>query len=198
MAACLKNLMTWGHFFEPIQLIAGVGHVVFDMSSLRCSCMKVFLAVSLGRWRFSVCSFWKSWEVLASRRWMGLWRSWTGCGRRWFVCYKVMCSHCSRFCCANVPCSFSLQNQDLVDQYLSVILGLEPNQSYAAMLGLLVQFCTAQKEMDIIKQYKVNLFYCLFFVCVWCHWSWRRGWTDVSKRLVLCIYSWFRYLSIQS
>ncbi|XP_030316225.1 eIF-2-alpha kinase activator GCN1 isoform X2 [Calypte anna] len=49
------------------------------------------------------------------------------------------------------------ENQDLVDQYLSVILGLEPNQSYAAMLGLLVQFCTAQKEMDIVKGYKSAL-----------------------------------------
>ncbi|NXE34968.1 GCN1 kinase, partial [Ptilorrhoa leucosticta] len=49
------------------------------------------------------------------------------------------------------------ENQDLVDQYLSVILGLEPNQSYAAMLGLVVQFCTAQKEMDIIKRYRSAL-----------------------------------------
>ncbi|KAI1232962.1 hypothetical protein IHE44_0006149 [Lamprotornis superbus] len=49
------------------------------------------------------------------------------------------------------------ENQDLVDQYLSVILGLEPNQNYAAMLGLVVQFCTAQKEMDIIKRYKSAL-----------------------------------------
>uniref|UniRef100_A0A8C3UHX5 GCN1 activator of EIF2AK4 n=1 Tax=Catharus ustulatus TaxID=91951 RepID=A0A8C3UHX5_CATUS len=49
------------------------------------------------------------------------------------------------------------ENQELVDQYLSVILGLEPNQSYAAMLGFVVQFCTAQKEMDIIKRYKSAL-----------------------------------------
>uniref|UniRef100_A0A8U7NU10 GCN1 activator of EIF2AK4 n=1 Tax=Corvus moneduloides TaxID=1196302 RepID=A0A8U7NU10_CORMO len=49
------------------------------------------------------------------------------------------------------------ENQDLVDQYLYVILGLEPNQNYAAMLGLVVQFCTAQKEMDIIKRYKSAL-----------------------------------------
>lgn len=56
-----------------------------------------------------------------------------------------------------MSCSFSPQHQDLVDQYLSVILGLEPNQSYAAMLGLVVRFCTAQKEIDIIKRYKVNL-----------------------------------------
>lgn len=73
----------------------------------------------------------------------------------------VFCS-CSGFCGVNVPCSFPLKNQDLVDQYLSVILGLEPNQSYAAMLGLVVQFCTAQKEMDIIKRYKVNLLYSFF------------------------------------
>lgn len=66
------------------------------------------------------------------------------------------------FCGVNVPSFFSLKNQDLVDQYLSVILGLEPNQCYAAMLGLVVQFCTAQKEMDIIKQYKVNLLYIFF------------------------------------
>lgn len=50
-----------------------------------------------------------------------------------------------------------------MDQYLSVILGLEPNQSYAAMLGLVVQFCTAQKEIDIIKRHKVNLPCCFFF-----------------------------------
>uniref|UniRef100_A0A8C3LHC7 GCN1 activator of EIF2AK4 n=1 Tax=Chrysolophus pictus TaxID=9089 RepID=A0A8C3LHC7_CHRPC len=49
------------------------------------------------------------------------------------------------------------ENQDLVDQYLSVILGLEPNQSYAAMLGLVVQFCTAQKETDTIKRHKSAL-----------------------------------------
>lgn len=58
----------------------------------------------------------------------------------------------------------SLQNQGLVDQYLSVIFGLEPNQSYAAMLGLAVQFCTAHKETDIIKRYKVNLLYCFWRV----------------------------------
>uniref|UniRef100_A0A8C4JSD7 GCN1 activator of EIF2AK4 n=1 Tax=Dromaius novaehollandiae TaxID=8790 RepID=A0A8C4JSD7_DRONO len=49
------------------------------------------------------------------------------------------------------------ENQDLVDQYLSVILDLEPNQSYAAMLGLVVQFCTAQKEIDVIKRHKSAL-----------------------------------------
>uniref|UniRef100_A0A8B9G4V9 GCN1 activator of EIF2AK4 n=1 Tax=Amazona collaria TaxID=241587 RepID=A0A8B9G4V9_9PSIT len=49
------------------------------------------------------------------------------------------------------------ENQDLVDQYLSVIFGLDPNQSYAAMLGLAVQFCTAHKETDTIKRYKSAL-----------------------------------------
>ncbi|KAJ6659087.1 hypothetical protein lerEdw1_019390 [Lerista edwardsae] len=39
------------------------------------------------------------------------------------------------------------ENPGLADQYLSVILGLEANQGYAAMLGLLVQFCTSQKEL---------------------------------------------------
>uniref|UniRef100_A0A8B9G653 GCN1 activator of EIF2AK4 n=1 Tax=Amazona collaria TaxID=241587 RepID=A0A8B9G653_9PSIT len=56
------------------------------------------------------------------------------------------------------------ENQDLVDQYLSVIFGLDPNQSYAAMLGLAVQFCTAHKETDTIKRYKVNLLCCLLEV----------------------------------
>ncbi|XP_061459241.1 stalled ribosome sensor GCN1 [Rhineura floridana] len=46
------------------------------------------------------------------------------------------------------------ENPELVDQYLSVILGLEANQGYAAMLGLLVQFCTTQKELDVINRYK--------------------------------------------
>ncbi|XP_063000268.1 stalled ribosome sensor GCN1 isoform X1 [Elgaria multicarinata webbii] len=49
------------------------------------------------------------------------------------------------------------ENPGLVDQYLSVILGLEANQGYAAMLGLLVQFCTSQKELSIINRYKSAL-----------------------------------------
>ncbi|EMP24440.1 Translational activator GCN1 [Chelonia mydas] len=48
-------------------------------------------------------------------------------------------------------------NPGLVDQYLSVILSLEPNQSYAAMLGFLVQFCTSQKEMDVVNRHKSAL-----------------------------------------
>lgn len=153
------------------------------MSSLRSRCMKVLLAISLGRWRCSVCSFWKSWEVLVSRQWMAPWRNWTGSGKRWCIPCMTICNSCSRFCCVNVPCSFSLQNQDLVDQYLSVILGLEPNQSYAAMLGLVVQFCTAQKEIDIVKRYKVNLLYCFFggISSITSHHV-EGGWRDVSVR----------------
>ncbi|XP_015280782.1 PREDICTED: translational activator GCN1 [Gekko japonicus] len=49
------------------------------------------------------------------------------------------------------------ENPGLVDKYLSVILGLEANQGYAAMLGLLVQFCTSQKELGIINRYKSSL-----------------------------------------
>lgn len=74
-----------------------------------------------------------------------------------FTLCAIFYSFSVLFCGVNMPCCFSLKNRELVDQYLSVILGLEPNQSYAAMLGLVVQFCTAQKEMDIIKRYKVNL-----------------------------------------
>ncbi|XP_077016110.1 stalled ribosome sensor GCN1 [Tamandua tetradactyla] len=45
----------------------------------------------------------------------------------------------------------------LVEQYLSAILSLEPNQNYAGMLGLLVQFCTSHKEMDLVSQHKSAL-----------------------------------------
>ncbi|XP_053784029.1 stalled ribosome sensor GCN1 [Desmodus rotundus] len=46
------------------------------------------------------------------------------------------------------------ENPGLVEQYLSAILSLEPNQNYAGMLGLLVQFCTSHKETDVVNQYK--------------------------------------------
>jgi hypothetical protein len=44
-----------------------------------------------------------------------------------------------------------------VEQYFSAILSLEPSQNYAAMLGLLVQFCTNHKEMDAVSQHKVSV-----------------------------------------
>ncbi|XP_077163690.1 stalled ribosome sensor GCN1 isoform X1 [Paroedura picta] len=49
------------------------------------------------------------------------------------------------------------ENPGLADKYLSVILGLEANQGYAAMLGLLVKFCTSQKDLGIIDRYKSSL-----------------------------------------
>ncbi|XP_047618728.1 eIF-2-alpha kinase activator GCN1 isoform X2 [Phacochoerus africanus] len=49
------------------------------------------------------------------------------------------------------------ENPGLVEQYLSAILSLEPNQNYAGMLGLLVQFCTSHKEMDVVNRRKTAL-----------------------------------------
>nr|XP_017516713.2 eIF-2-alpha kinase activator GCN1 isoform X1 [Manis javanica] len=49
------------------------------------------------------------------------------------------------------------ENPGLVEQYLSAILSLEPNQNYAAMLGLLVQFCTSHKETDVVNRHKSAL-----------------------------------------
>lgn len=43
-----------------------------------------------------------------------------------------------------------------MEQYLSAILSLEPNQNYAGMLGLLVQFCTNHKELDVVNQHKAS------------------------------------------
>lgn len=55
------------------------------------------------------------------------------------------------------PLSASLQSPGLVEQYFSAILSLEPNQNYAGMLGLLVQFCTSHKEMDVVTQHKASV-----------------------------------------
>lgn len=60
-----------------------------------------------------------------------------------------------------LPCDtpalhFPLQNPGLVEQYLAAILSLEPNQNYAGMLGLLVQFCTSHKEMDVVTRHKAG------------------------------------------
>lgn len=48
------------------------------------------------------------------------------------------------------------QNPGLLEQYFSAILSLEPNQNYAGMLGLLVQFCTTHKEMGVVNQHKAS------------------------------------------
>lgn len=50
-----------------------------------------------------------------------------------------------------------LQNPGLVEQYFLAILSLEPNQNYAGMLGLLVQFCTNHKETDVVSQHKASV-----------------------------------------
>lgn len=52
--------------------------------------------------------------------------------------------------------TFPPQNPSLVEQYLAAILSLEPNQNYAGMLGLLVQFCTSHKEMGVVNQHKAS------------------------------------------
>ncbi|XP_072911784.1 stalled ribosome sensor GCN1 [Hemitrygon akajei] len=49
------------------------------------------------------------------------------------------------------------ENPELVQQYLTTILGLEPNPLYLAMLGLLVQYCTDQKDIATINKYKSNI-----------------------------------------
>lgn len=49
------------------------------------------------------------------------------------------------------------ENPGLVEQYFSAILSLEPNQNYAGMLGLLVQFCTNHKDMDVVNQHKASV-----------------------------------------
>ncbi|XP_023576671.1 eIF-2-alpha kinase activator GCN1 isoform X2 [Octodon degus] len=49
------------------------------------------------------------------------------------------------------------ENPGLVEQYLSAILSLEPNQNYAGMLGLLVHFCTSHKEIDVVSRHKSAL-----------------------------------------
>uniref|UniRef100_A0A8C2VN10 GCN1 activator of EIF2AK4 n=1 Tax=Chinchilla lanigera TaxID=34839 RepID=A0A8C2VN10_CHILA len=49
------------------------------------------------------------------------------------------------------------ENPGLVEQYLSAILSLEPNQNYAGMLGLLVHFCTSHKEADVVNRHKSAL-----------------------------------------
>ncbi|XP_030743287.1 eIF-2-alpha kinase activator GCN1 [Echinops telfairi] len=49
------------------------------------------------------------------------------------------------------------ENAGLVEQYVVAILSLEPSQSYAGMLGLLVRFCTNHKEMDVVSRHKSAL-----------------------------------------
>ncbi|KAK1328698.1 hypothetical protein QTO34_012273 [Cnephaeus nilssonii] len=81
-------------------------------------------------WRCSACSCWRCWVAPTSTPWM--------------VAVKKLTK-------------LWKENPSLVEQYLSAILSLEPNQNYAGMLGLLVQFCTSHKEMDVVNQHKSAL-----------------------------------------
>lgn len=85
-----------------MELITGIWQFLFDTSSLRSRFMRAVLAVSFGRWRFSAYSSWKSWEVLISRQWLGQWRNWTGCGKRWAMLHVALFSSSSSFSCVNV------------------------------------------------------------------------------------------------
>lgn len=51
---------------------------------------------------------------------------------------------------------FSPQNPGLADQYLSVILSLEQSHTHLGMLGVLVDFCTAHKDMATVNKHKVS------------------------------------------
>lgn len=81
-----------------------------------------------------------------------LWREVTG-SRAWRA---LLLAHCPPQPSDTPALHFFLQNPGLVEQYLSAILSLEPNQNYAGMLGLLVQFCTNHKEIDVVNQHKAS------------------------------------------
>lgn len=156
----LLELLRWSKDLSRFSLsltIVDIWHFLFDTSPLKA-----------GAQRFFGCCLWQVevqclllLEVLGGSHKQAVDGAVKKLNRLWkevmFTLCAIFYSFSVLFCGVNMPCCFSLKNQELVDQYLSVILGLEPNQSYAAMLGLVVQFCTAQKEMDIIKRYKVNL-----------------------------------------
>ncbi|KAM4051160.1 stalled ribosome sensor GCN1 isoform 1-T1 [Anomaloglossus baeobatrachus] len=49
------------------------------------------------------------------------------------------------------------ENPGLVSKHLDALFNLEPNQKYAGMLGLAVQFCAKQNEAAIVNKYRSNL-----------------------------------------
>ncbi|OCT98218.1 hypothetical protein XELAEV_18010449mg [Xenopus laevis] len=49
------------------------------------------------------------------------------------------------------------ENAGLVERYLDTALSLEPNQYLAGILGLAVQFCMKQKEMEVLNKCRNNL-----------------------------------------
>lgn len=88
----------------------------------------------------------------AVKKFTKLWREVTGGSQGWWA---LLLPHCPPLPSDTYALHFP-QNPGLVDQYLSAILSLEPNQSYAGMLGLLVQFCTSHKELDVVNQHKAS------------------------------------------
>lgn len=55
------------------------------------------------------------------------------------------------FCCFK-------QNPGLVDQYISTLLSLDQSPTTLAMLGMCLDFCTAQKDKASIEKHKVSFF----------------------------------------
>eukprot|EP00079_Xenopus_tropicalis_P029628 XP_012825198.1 PREDICTED: eIF-2-alpha kinase activator GCN1 [Xenopus tropicalis] len=49
------------------------------------------------------------------------------------------------------------ENSGLVERHLDTVLSLEPNQYLAGILGLAVQFCMKQKEMEVLNKCRNNL-----------------------------------------
>ncbi|KAG8596974.1 hypothetical protein GDO81_002124 [Engystomops pustulosus] len=49
------------------------------------------------------------------------------------------------------------ENPGLAAKYLDALFSLEPNQKYAGMLGLAVQFCVKQNEVAVLNKYRSNL-----------------------------------------
>ncbi|KAM4808080.1 stalled ribosome sensor GCN1 [Rhinophrynus dorsalis] len=49
------------------------------------------------------------------------------------------------------------ENSSLVERYLDTTFSLELNQYFAGVLGLAVQFCVRQKEMEVLNKYRSNL-----------------------------------------
>lgn len=65
----------------------------------------------------------------------------------WFL--KQICESVSN-------ASFLFQNPGLVDQYMSCLLSLDQNSVSLPLLGLCVDFCTSQKDINTINKHKVT------------------------------------------
>lgn len=49
------------------------------------------------------------------------------------------------------------QNPGLVDQYISTLLSLDQSPTTLVLLGMCLDFCTAQKDKATIEKHKVDL-----------------------------------------